>query len=526
MANLKQFQVTPEQSGFTPSEGGPSALARTGMEEERTSERAGQYLAKGAAAVGNVVEKYGRQVQQQQETKEILRTSQAYADLAVKSTEDVQKLMATSDDPAQAVKDYYTQTYQPAAEKINADVSTPGGQRFAAQHGASHAEAFMTRNMAEAHDIQGARNVAEFHGTMDSLAAAAHASPEMAKDYADHMEQTFDAIKASLPANQQVAFERERPAMREQLLSAGAHGAISSSDKPEQAADNYISAHAKDLSPARQEELRHFARAQQHENDFKVRQASQDAASEWTDKMIDPNTGDWKKIDIATMQAINQDPRLRPQDRGPLENRLARAYQEQLAIQNNLESAKSDPHTLSQLYQRVGDPNTPTTQEQIDDAAARGLISPKAEAGLRMYLQQLNGADPKSRQLKEYNKDADETIKAMTKTQTIFGAAPPSADDKQAYVQAKMHLQDYYASIKAAHPEATDRDIFHEGGKYYWYDDPSFQKYHRGNQSLAGGLASATTSFNTPEQAAGASADRTSILKPPTDDELRSLLKK
>ena len=376
MPNIREFDLPSNASVLRPEEQGPEAAARQARISQEIGQARGAVISQGFHAIGRAAGEGYQKYDDHQTQQDILSGVQAHTQLAAKTAEELPQVLAKSDDPVQAMKDYYNETYLPGTQKINDSMSTDRSKMWAAEHTAQQSGAFFQHGMAEAMNIQGAKSIAKFQSAQDNLSVAAHANPQGLDLYTQQADATLDAIKGTLTVQQQTQLEEHRSNMHAQLALAAGHSLADANPKQFQK-DLDGGWGANYLNEEQRQNLRQYSNYAERQQDMDQRRTSQEHVQDWVSNLYGDD-GRIKQITPAMIGQLHQDGAIRPQDQRSAVNLGVSLFKQQQREDEGTLEAKTmytDPHVAADMISRIGDPTNPLTRDQIAHEVDQGHIS-------------------------------------------------------------------------------------------------------------------------------------------------------
>lgn len=485
MPNIPQFNLPSAQSKLTPDETGPrvtalagEALARKARGQMETGRVQGAQIAQGYAALGRGIGNAGSTADDFVTQHDISSAAQQHTELAAKAATDLPKILATAADPVQAVKDYYTNQYQPAVDKINGDMSTKRSRMWAAEHSESGAQAFMRSGIAEAMNVQGARAIQSFQTSVNNLSVAAKADPHGLDGYIKQADSLLDGMKGTLGATQQVTAEGHRSNVHQQLAINAAHALAD--QNPQQFLKDLQSGWGADhITPQQREGLTHYANyALKHQNMGKQR-ASSDGVVDWaTNTAPDPKTGAPKQFTPEGIGAVVNDPNISPDDKQSAARFGTLGNQVWSWKRQNFNTRHPAPHgNLGDEYQlNQGIKNGTVKIDDISDAM-KMYLDTKGQRGISEQTAHSLMGKLKPDKVEAYSHvHSDPTLKSAREQAEEFITGSTSHVDTSTGIPSnpalKQKIRSFRMDVDKALEGAVDR-------KENWRDylDPKNEKY-------------------------------------------------
>lgn len=380
MPNIPTFDLPSGQSKLQPQESGAQATMRAARITQETAKSEGDAVAQGWRAIGHTVSTAGKIADDYVTQRDIASAAEQHTLLAANAATALPTILANSPDPVQAVKDYYEKTYAPAVDKINEGMNTKRSRMWAAEHSQSGSQQFMRSGIAEAMSVQGAKAIQSFQTSVDNLGAAARANPHEVEGYIKQADSLMDGMKGSLSAQQQVTLEGHRSKVRQQLMISAGHALADKN--PAQFKKDLEAGWGKDhLDPHQRELMTHYADYTAKRQNRIAKGNSLSTISDWVDGKIDKQTGQDHEVTPEDIGRIQNDPNVHPDDKksvtqfGVAMNRVQTWMQEHKVKGRGV--PPGDAGRELDLRQRLGDPDHPTTLDDITDALNDYAKNPK-----------------------------------------------------------------------------------------------------------------------------------------------------
>lgn len=215
MPNIRQFELTPNQSELRPSEEGPSALARIGREEQYTGEQTGAAYARGISAIGKTAGEIDQQFEDHQTTQQFVQGMQASSQRQAQFEDEKQKALGAAD-PVAAMKDTVAK-FGEDMDKIGQQFTTTQGQRMWAEHRATAYNQALVHGLAEANTAVGDKTIQSMQTTQNNFVGLVNSNPHALDTTLDQLDQLYSAAKTNLTPQQQTRLDEQHTAVRNQL---------------------------------------------------------------------------------------------------------------------------------------------------------------------------------------------------------------------------------------------------------------------------------------------------------------------
>jgi hypothetical protein len=371
MPNIPSYDLPAEQSRVVPRSEGATATMRAGRILQETARSVGdmqlqgaRQLAAGIAKAGNLVDDYVTQ-------SDISSAAQEHTRITAQASKDLPGLIANSKDPVKAVQDYYDNTYAPAVQKINDNMSTKRGRMWAAEHSQAGAQAFMRTGLAEAATVAGARAIESFNTSVNNLAEAARNDPHNLQSYIDQGNSLIDGMKGTLTPAQQAQVELHRNKVSQQLTISAGHALAD--QNPTQFMKDLDAGWGKGvLDEQHRDALHHYAQYTQKRQGRIAKGNSTGTVADWINGKYDSESGQDREITPQDIGSIINNPNVLPEDKQSIQRFGVTMNHIQTWMQEHKVKGRGVPQGDAaaelDLRHRLADPNNPTTIDQITDA--------------------------------------------------------------------------------------------------------------------------------------------------------------
>src|SRR5581483_5141537 len=314
MPNIPQYDLPAEQSKVTPRSEGATATMRSGRIIQETARSVGDMYAQGWRQLGAGVAHAGNLLDDYVTQKDISSAAEAHTQLTAQAAKDLPQILANSQDPVKAVQDYYDNTYAPAVQKINDNMSTKRSRMWAAEHSQSGAQAFMRSGLAEAQSLAGARAIQSFQNSVDNLSDAARNDPHNLQSYLDQGNSLMDGMKGQLSPAQQVQMEGHRNKVAQQITISAGHAMAD--QNPAQFLKDLEGGWGKGtLDESHRQALQHYAQYTQKRQARIAKGTSTGVMSDWIAGKYDTTTGQDKEVTPEDIGRITNHPGVLPEDK-------------------------------------------------------------------------------------------------------------------------------------------------------------------------------------------------------------------
>lgn len=256
------------------------SMMRAARVTQETSRSLGESYAQGFRKLGAAIGQGGELLDNYVTQRDIGNAAVQHTALAAQAATDLPKVLASSADPVQAVKDYWMNTYQPAVDKINAGMSTKRSRMWSAEHTESGMQAFIHSGMSQALSIVGARNIQNFQQSVDNLDATVRKDPHSYENVIKQADSLIDGMKGTLSGEQQVSMEMHRANVRQQLAVAAGH-ALADQNAGQFKKDLANGWGSDYLGPQAREAMGHYADYVIKKQDAAAKRLSVSTGAEW-----------------------------------------------------------------------------------------------------------------------------------------------------------------------------------------------------------------------------------------------------
>ena len=321
MPNIPQYDLPLDQSRLIPEDRGAGSMERAAGTEQRvgrvqqeTSINLGNMEAAKWRGLGQMVAGGGKLVDDVVTQHNIASAAEEHTKLAAQAAKDLPGILASSDNPVEALQNYYDKVYAPAAENINSGMMTKRSRMWAVEHSQAGAQAFMRSGIAEAITLQGAKAISSFENSVGNLADAARANPHDYEGYLKQVDSMIDGMKGTLSPAQQVQMEMHRNKVKESVAIAAAHSLAD--QNPEQFTADLAAGWGKgNISESTRSALEHYANFAAHEKKLKAARTSGGIVADWGaggTNLPPGQSGVWTPQGIGWLQ---NNPNVRPEDK-------------------------------------------------------------------------------------------------------------------------------------------------------------------------------------------------------------------
>jgi hypothetical protein len=465
MPNIPQYQVSPNAAAIRPSEEGPSAFERVGRTELMAGELSGRAIGGGISELGRATAQIGDAYQSLQTQQDMVNGAHKASQLAIQAATDLPKVLANSDDPVGAFKNYMENTYEPARQSIMDGMRTAKGQAAMSEHLDSTEVALTTHGIAEAMSVAGTQAMAKTEATTNNLAMAAYQNPYNAAAYADQITSGFNAVKSTLTPQQQAALPVHIQEERQKVFLAAGQKLIDTNPSvfKQQLAKGWG---AGDLSAEGIRTLDNAADYKIREQHTEAREASEDRADDYMGQIaLALQTGDTAALAKISGQAAN-DPSLRGGARARTQIFAISAADRVLNGTNVPENQK----VYSLLHDQALDQTVPdeTYKDGVTAQVKGGQISAQSGAFLIGLHNETVSKDAGMQAITSDRRGAYASIATMARTNT-FGIAP-KLPQVEAQNDAVKNLQaDEQAQRAKGLPVA---DVYDKSKPAFWGNQP------------------------------------------------------
>jgi hypothetical protein len=342
MPNVRQYDA-PANLGLTPSETGVESVAAAARRTEGFYSQAADALNQTGARIGSTIRDVGQAAVDYEDHREISAGAAHGAQLFDSLTRSKDQAVQSIDpnDPAYgqkveiAVKQWREQQLEPALQQFSSGFNTEKSQEWAEHFVDTTRQHMFTSTSA---DISTAAGIG-IHNAVRTLANTASNTavldPSSVSAQLDLVEHSINGMvdSSSLKGTQGAAVKSEvLEKTREQIVKAGAVGAIQKSSNPEQTAQEWVAKYPQYINGAEAIQLANNARQQIRANNYDVEQQrrrdqeitkdkSNEAANQY---IIDIRSQDPRLANDPTAKKVLNDPTLTKTDKNNLLNYIDR----------------------------------------------------------------------------------------------------------------------------------------------------------------------------------------------------------